>query len=181
MELGHKAVTAPGIATQLWQALRHVASVPAVAEAEPSLAERLGYGDAPAIMIGTDRAGLVLRPWMRDAGFRMKSVGELATTITRLCHCPDQASLAMVSIDGFGGIIETIEPLRQLRECAPHLPLIVMSAEVEGSDFSTERLALCDVTLKTPVGPAALRRALIDAKDNNAVWQARVRDLRQAH
>lgn len=181
MELGSKAVAASGIATQLWQALRHLVPAHEATVQEPSLAEGLGYADAPAFMIGMEQAGLMWCPWMQDAGFRIQAASDLYVAVNSLCHAPEQASLVMVFIDAFGGIVEAIEPLRRLRDCAPQLPLIVMSAEVEGSDFTVERLALCDVTLKTPVGPAALRMAVTEAKANNVIWQARVKDIRHTH
>ena len=180
MDLGHKAFAGTGIAAQLWHALWHTEPNAASATAEPSLADALGYADAPALLIGAD-TGPLLRSWMRTAGFKLQTEKDLNVAVNRLCHVPSAASLAIVSIDMFGGIAATIDQLFRLRDCAPHLPLIVLTSEVEGSDFTTERLALCDVTLKMPAGAAALREALKEAKANNSVWQARLLDIRQTH
>ena len=180
MELGHKAISGTGIAAQLWHALWHTEPNATSVIADPTLADALGYVNAPALLIGTD-TGPLLRSWMRTAGFGLRTEKDLNVAVNRLCHVPSAASLVIVSIDAFGGIAATIDQLFRLRDCAPHLPLIVMTSDVEGSDFTTERLAMCDVTLKMPAGAAALREALKEAKANNAVWQARLADLRQAH
>ena len=47
-------------------------------------------------------------------------------------------------------------------------------------DFSTDRLALCDISLRAPFSFDALRFALREAVVNNAVWQKRQRDQAQA-
>jgi hypothetical protein len=78
-----------------------------------------------------------------------------------------------IDIDGFGGAQLVVARLMDLRRRVPSLPVIVISAEVQFHDFTTERLAVCDVTLRAPVTAAALDLALAEAAVNNLLWQAR--------
>lgn len=181
MNSGQCRIDKFGSVTQLWRNFWPVVRAPVVEHTEASLAARLGYSEAPACVIEAGMAEPLLRTFLQDAGFRIHTTNDFDIAVIRLCHVPRMASLVVISIDGFGGIVETIEPLLRLRECAPCLPLILASSEVNGSDLTTERLALCDVTLKTSAGPAALSNALTEAKVNNAIWQARLLKQRQAH
>ncbi|MCO8145904.1 hypothetical protein NHN26_11775 [Rhodovulum tesquicola] len=79
-----------------------------------------------------------------------------------------------VQIDDFGGITGCIRPLLRFRHLCPSVPLILLSDCTSRDDLSCDRLALCDVTLKSPVNAASWRHALAVARKNNRTWQSRL-------
>lgn len=80
----------------------------------------------------------------------------------------------MVDVDQLGGIATLLEPLLALREVRPDLVVILVSHDFLLDDYGTERLFLCDASLRAPLSFAALEVALSEAaQDNNRVWMAR--------
>lgn len=64
-------------------------------------------------------------------------------------------------------IRQLVEHCLFLRRALPEVPLLLLSPSVKGDDFGTERMAICDVTLRTPLSQAAFVRALRMARSNN--------------
>lgn len=78
---------------------------------------------------------------------------------------------ALVDADFLGDDGAMIDFCLRLRRFAPDLPVIVVSSRVARSDFTAERKAICDVTLRSPVTAAALLRGLGAALENHGTWQ----------
>lgn len=81
----------------------------------------------------------------------------------------------VVHVDSCGSPVQVIDDLVSLREERPNLTVVVVSKGVKRDDFSLERLAMCDVTLRLPAGPEDLEFALQEARINNRVWVMRCR------
>lgn len=80
----------------------------------------------------------------------------------------------LVDVDRLGGIMTLLEPLLALREARPDLVVILVSHDFLLDDYGTERLFLCDASLRAPLSFAALEVALSEAAwDNNRLWKAR--------
>lgn len=84
-----------------------------------------------------------------------------------------QPSHVVMDIESLGGISTAYAMIRRFRDRYPQVPVILISAEFAGDDLGTERLALCDVSLRVPFTFAALDLALREAATNNAAWQDR--------
>jgi hypothetical protein len=73
---------------------------------------------------------------------------------------------------------EVVDDLLSLRQSMGALNIILLSNEVFGrSEADTTRLAIADVSLRTPVSGERLREAVWDARSNNMVWQERLQEL----
>lgn len=78
-----------------------------------------------------------------------------------------------VDVDSFGLIDTVISDLVDLRIRKPQLRVILLSRTFGRDDFTAERLAICDCSLRLPVSLVRLELAFIAADDSNAIWQSR--------
>ena len=79
--------------------------------------------------------------------------------------------LALVDADFLGDKFAMIDFGMRLRRFCPGLPVIMLSSRIAASDRSTERMAFCDVTLRSPATDGDLVDALAIAMDNHAYWR----------
>lgn len=92
------------------------------------------------------------------------------------------ANVAILDLDAVGDIRDVLDSLLMLRRLRPGLAVILVSRGFHADDVSTERLPVCDCSLRVPVSFASLDFALNEAIEvNNPVWQASVRDAGFAH
>lgn len=84
----------------------------------------------------------------------------------------------IVDLDSLNDVNGAVDALANLRKERPNLLVILLSKQVKRDDFSLERLALCDVTLRLPVGSEDLAFALQEARVNNQVWVMRCRQMK---
>lgn len=86
----------------------------------------------------------------------------------------------IIDIESAGGIASAYSALRRFRDRHPDIPVILLSDEFAKDDFGTNRLALCDISLRTPFSFATFGFALRESEVNNMAWQQRQVDLTQA-
>lgn len=91
-----------------------------------------------------------------------------------------RSSYLLIDLEAMGGIAGIALDLMALRHKRPDLIVILLSAEFERHDYSQERLALCDVSLRYPCTFAALELALVEAEINNWAWYERLAELEHA-
>lgn len=162
-------------------------------------AERNVWGEAPAAFL--PRSQPLFRPFLADprpvlygaadpaaelpattflqtAGLDVVTCTSLRSTLARAHGQPMGWSTLILAIDGFGGPRLVADGLLSLRRKLPHLPVILVSEEVQFHDFSAERAALCDITLRAPLSAPALELGMAEAGANNLIWQARVAAMR---
>lgn len=84
----------------------------------------------------------------------------LARSVRRIDFC-------LVDESSIGDVGEVVEQCLFLRRVVPSMPLVLLSSSVREDDFSTERMAICDATLRTPITRAAFCHGLQAAKRNN--------------
>jgi|GEM_PF-2398390 len=116
---------------------------------------------------------------MQGFGLDVVTCNTFRGALTRAHGQPMGWSTLVLSIDGFGGPRLILDGLMNLRRKLPHLPVILVSEEVRFHDFTTERMALCDVTIRAPISGPALELALAEAGANNLIWQARAAAMHQ--
>lgn len=84
----------------------------------------------------------------------------------------------IVNVDDLGGIEDLYSSLRLIRDSIPSLAVILVSSKFSRDDFDTDRLALCDVSIRPGCSTTVLKSALNDSKAvNNPMWVQRRREL----
>lgn len=109
--------------------------------------------------------------WLMAQGARVAVVPLNYLPLDWFDHYAHSYDVALVESAFIGDDGAVIDFGLRLRRFAPELPIIVLSSRIAASDYSTERMAICDVTLKTPVQPADLIEALAAALENHAYWR----------
>ena len=124
----------------------------------------------PALLLSRSDALAQASDWIVDAGFWVAHSQSMKHEFQSLRLDAQKWSVVLIAIDDFGGITGVIEDLLQLRRALPSLPVILLSNEVNGDDFSSVRKHLCDVTLRLPLSLPRLNLGLCEAAVNNADW-----------
>lgn len=82
----------------------------------------------------------------------------------------DSHDVALVDADFLGDEGAMIDFGMRLRRFSPGMPIIMATKRVAQSDYSTERMAICDVTLRMPIARGDLLEALSIALENHSHW-----------
>jgi hypothetical protein len=69
-------------------------------------------------------------------------------------------SVVIVDIDAFDDIETAVDSLVEFRRKAPSSVVVLVSSKVGGDDFGSERLPICDVTLRAPLSAERLKQAV---------------------
>lgn len=88
-----------------------------------------------------------------------------------------QWSAVFICVDDFTSLSSIFNKLRMIRSIVPEVSLIIASQEFGKSDFSTERLPICDVSVKLPLDEQELDDIMICARRNNIAWNIRLKEL----
>lgn len=103
----------------------------------------------------------------------------LPDAIAEIYTTPTGWACLVVDIDDVGGFGSTIiDRLMALRERVSDLPVILLSSDVSLNDYSTERLTIADVTLRKPANLQNFEIGVLEAIENNLVWQQRITERR---
>ena len=105
-----------------------------------------------------------------QASFLAVSEEDLSTAW--LAEHVDEIDVLMVDGDYLGDIEDTVDFCLQVRRAAPGLPLVLISSEMRGDDFTCERMQACDVTIKSGFAQERLGAAIRAAYENNAYFLA---------
>lgn len=87
-----------------------------------------------------------------------------------IVRSPQHWAGIMMLYSHFGPIGQTFDLIHSFRLRVPSVPLILLSRELSGDDFSTERLPICDVSLKLPFDLTCFVEVMDLAESNNRVW-----------
>ena|GEM_PF-1844271 len=147
-----------------------VGRAPLRLEPTPFLAVRNG-GDI--LVVDPEDRQKDLRGVSSRNGGRVRALGCLADAAQIIETGHQQVGLVVIDIDSCGGIANVIAELMAFRAKFVGTPVMLISADSETDDCSTDRLALCDVTLRGPVSMPRLDAGSAEAQINNWVWQAR--------
>lgn len=128
----------------------------------------------PALCVARSSALEGACEWLGTQGITCERYGDLACLLNGARNDLRGWSMLLLAVDDLGGITAVIDDLLALRRHAPDLPVLLFSTEVRGDDLSTDRLMLCDATLRLPVTPARFGAALADAAGNNILWLDRL-------
>lgn len=131
------------------------------------------------VVVDPGRRQLDLQHWLANNCLQTQ-VAENLHQAQKLIEAGVQSvGLVLIDLESCGGISRIIGDLLAFRRRFVDTPIVLISAESEVDDFSTERLAISDVTLRAPVSVSRLDLALAEAQINNQVWQSRNRSVPQ--
>lgn len=130
------------------------------------------YGNT-VLVVDPRNLSLDVQRWLASNCLHTRSLANLAQAGGVIEAGIHQVGLVVVDLDSCGGIAEVVGSLMTFRDKFVDIPLVFMSSESLSDDFSTERLAIADVTLRVPVSVSRLDLALAEAQINNQVWQSR--------
>jgi CheY-like chemotaxis protein len=125
------------------------------------------------VIVISARSGEDLGPlqgWIDALGGHSMAVGERLLPLEWIDQYACGFDLAVVDCDHVGDHGDVIDLGRRLRRHAPGLPVIMLSSRVLRDDMTTERMAICDVTLRKPLTRGGFLLAVSAALDNHAFW-----------
>ncbi len=82
----------------------------------------------------------------------------------------DEIDVLIVDGDYMGDVEDTVDFCLRVRRAVPSLPVILVSSEMRGDDFTCERMQACDVSLKSAFTENRLRAAIKAAYENNTYF-----------
>lgn len=124
------------------------------------------------IVVFCDRPGPLdpLLDWLAEKGAQITHVPLRRLPLDWFDSYADSHDVAFVDADFLGDEGAMIDFGMRLRRFSPGMPVIMASRRVTASDFSTERMAICDVTLRMPVTRGDLLEAMSAALENHSYW-----------
>lgn len=107
---------------------------------------------------------------LSDTIYNLRSIGVAATaSLSNVHHLHNVSDVGvgfthvLVNIDAFDDIEAGVEALMAYRSSAPDLIVLICSEMVGGDDFGSERVRICDATLKLPISLPRLVDGLVKA------------------
>lgn len=148
--------------------------------AEPALPRRMGAQGATPALINPGKVVVIsardsdvrhmLEGWITALGGHSMAVGDRLLPLEWIDQYACDFDLAVVDCDHVGDYGDVIDLGRRLRRHAAGLPVIMLSSQVARDDLTTERMAICDATLRKPLTRGAFLLALPAALENHAFW-----------
>jgi hypothetical protein len=168
--------------------------VPGLTPGIPSAAEGTGpvAGPLPHWWVFPARPGLgvdlaaacIARPseqtrqvcgWLSAMGYDAHNCVDLAAMLGSVADMPERWALVVIDLDHLGPIETIVEDLFEFRDTCPAVPVILIASDVARDDLSAGRLSIADAMLAKPVSAWAFVSSLPEARDNNDIWNGKVR------
>lgn len=150
-------------------------AAPAQTQTEP----RFGPLPERAVFVASGRSAGVpgLLGWLRGEGASVGFDSDLGRALATVAAHPADWAALVVQADGFGDIEDLVDMLLAFRCAHPSVPVILISSTFGRDTLGTERLALCDVSLRHPVSLGRIGAVLDQAVVQNLAWQRRLKAL----
>jgi DNA-binding response OmpR family regulator len=155
--------------------------VPAADHPNPAIAGEAGQSPRSAnIVVFCDRPGPLdpLLDWLAEKGAQITHFPLRRLPLDWFDTYAGSHDVALVDADFLGDEGAMIDFGMRLRRFSPAMPVIMASRRVTTSDSSTERMAICDVTLRMPVTRGDLLEAMSAALENHSYWMEKRGDGR---
>lgn len=133
----------------------------------------VGADSRPMLLVGQAKSFADIRNWLHLYGQHTDARACIGEAIQDLQEKSQTWSYVLIQIDDFGGIDVVIDALLLLRGAAGNCPVILLSSETVSDDLTSERLVLCDATLRLPVSLTRFEAGLVESMFNNSAWQNR--------
>jgi hypothetical protein len=116
--------------------------------------------------------------FLRTISLGVNIIPSLEDVISTLKDGRDIPSLLVVDIDSAADEDSTFDLIFTIRDKHPQMPIILISGDFARDDMSTERLAICDVSLRAPINRISFELGVEEAFANNSIWQHRLLELK---
>lgn len=113
---------------------------------------------------------LELTRWLEDLGGEVAATNALDLALHAITDTPDSWGLLAIFMDGLSDADGIVETLLLLRSIKPDLPIILVSEDFKRNDFGTERMLICDVSLRAPITQETLDLAVAQSISNNRIF-----------
>lgn len=108
--------------------------------------------------------------WMDQFAGLGVTVSKTDTALEWLCEKRAEQPIVIFDADDIGDADDVVDFGYRLRAACPEVPVIMVSTQVRRNDFSSERMMICDATLRSPTTLTAFRMGLDAALQNNRVY-----------
>jgi hypothetical protein len=128
------------------------------------------------IALVSQREGIkaAFRSWAsrldREAAFPLT----IPSLLRQLARGEPAPAAVVVDLHRCQPLAAAVEQLIAFRLTSPTVPVVLVMDDLRRHDFGTERLAMCDVSLRGPIDMALLELALCEAIANNNAWLERL-------
>jgi hypothetical protein len=125
----------------------------------------------------SDTEAVMLRAWIANLGgaaIRVFDIGDATEFLSR----KGPGKVALVFEARSDELEDRVDQCFGLRARFPDCPIILISETFGKNDFSTERMAVCDASLRSPVTQVAFKLAVPAALSNNEYFRFRNGDPR---
>jgi hypothetical protein len=106
--------------------------------------------------------------WIVDVGAQASMTGAILPSVHWVARRADKFDAVLLDADHIGAVESLVETGFDLRRAAPQLPIVILSSQVSCHDFSRERQAICDATLRRPLSRSAFFLGVSAAQSNRA-------------
>lgn len=120
----------------------------------------------------SDSEAVMLRAWIASLGGAVIRISDIADATGYLSR-RQSGRVALVFEARSDDLEDRVDQCFALRARFPDCPIILMSETFGKNDFSTERMAVCDASLRSPVTQVAFKLAVPAALSNNAYFRGR--------
>ena len=103
---------------------------------------------------------------------QMVHAATLADTEARLARQPQGNMTIVVSLDAFDCLNGAVDQLMAFRQRHPGVAVVIASYQFKRDDFSPERRAIADASIKLPASASRLGLAVSSARRHNAASRA---------
>jgi hypothetical protein len=129
--------------------------------------ETYRFENARVIIIGFSYSQLTyIRSLLQKSNVRTISSTSNVYQLSKIGEMGAAFSHIIIDIDAFDGLATGVDALLSFRQKYNHIVLLC-SASVTKDDFGTERLVICDASLRLPLSLSRLRNGLNAAIANN--------------
>ncbi|RBW54032.1 hypothetical protein DS909_13470 [Phaeobacter gallaeciensis] len=119
------------------------------------------------MVTATWQSVLQLTGWFEGLGAEVATTNSIDIALDAIAENKNAWGLLVVFLDGVVDEYEVVEALLLVRKVTKALPIILVSSAFSKNDFSLERVAICDVSLKSPVSRVTVGLAVAQAIANN--------------
>lgn len=142
------------------------------AEAVPNFA-----GQTALIMGHTTNELRQIGIWVDHFGGMNVATHEPATALRWLAKRPANGTLIIFHADDFDDANDVVTFGFALRRISPDAPIVMLSSQVRRNDFTSERMMICDATLKTPLTLTGFCMGVEAATRNHAYYLTATRPV----
>jgi hypothetical protein len=135
------------------------------------------YHGLTVIFFGVSEDAIQAAAMVNRAGANVKFCNYIPDHINAIDREIRKVDIVFVDADSLKDTGAVVEFCMKIRRLSHGVPIILLSSSVSSNDFTTERMSICDVTLKKPTARVVISYAIDAAIRNNARYQSLISDV----